>query len=510
LSEITRLAAQVPGDTFHLGQEYASELGSTHVAPFSHGLRFTPENPPAGSGNRPEHAYAFYTFSTSGYTGEPRLELNISGEWEHGRAWAVVPNYPAGNWDWLPLTAAGVVELGTLADRVDGTDGPLVVALALSGARGEQNTFDVEWIRLGAGPWTLEPLAANPPVELTGEHITWLDSNATPHATWHTHTEGLVHAVLDGESWNTTQIVPPETGEYSHYAGLTAAPGGPNGRYGFAYLRTHTDPYTLAYTFYNIDDHGNEEWMSQTGIDYFFPPEDHDLTVFEQSFRIRLAHDSEGDPHMVYYLEQEDELEYRHLPNAMPMYSTILVSEEVDGIVFDLDVDTDDNPHIAYSLPREGLYYYTTYDQSDWMTVSRGGFIMPALPFVGTAEDNPRLLVADYGLPRLFTHDGSEWSDLLFNDFAYIAQAYRYGTDSSGFEHAMWCSDPGRGPFYAFNDGSGWTVEVVYRPVTITPIGNCSNQDAVNFADDGTITMLYRRNYNYYLATREPAIPPAS
>jgi hypothetical protein len=53
-------------------------------------------------------------------------------------------------------------------------------------------------------------------------------------------------------------------------------------------------------------------------------------------------------------------------------------------------------------------------------------------------------------------------------------------------------------------------VEVVYRPVTITPIGNCSNQDAVNFADDGTITMLYRRNYNYYVATREPAIPPAS
>ncbi|MCP4229704.1 MAG: T9SS type A sorting domain-containing protein [bacterium] len=134
-------------------------------------------------------------------------------------------------------------------------------------------------------------------------------------------------------------------------------------------------------------------------------------------------------------------------------------------------LDSSENPHIVYQRGPSGWLYYTYWDGSGWNgeyvdTLTGAGY-MPTLKL--DSSDSPHIVYSQstVGIDDLkYAYwDGSDWHIDIIVEADRGQGGNDLALDSSEKPHVAYDQwGPGghtREPTYAYNDGTGWTIEVL-------------------------------------------------
>ena len=167
-------------------------------------------------------------------------------------------------------------------------------------------------------------------------------------------------------------------------------------------------------------------------------------------------------------------------------------------------VDSNGYPHIAYYDDAFNNLNYTYRDASGWHTATvepklgvigydKGQFVSLALD----GSDNPHISYYDATYPRLryAYNDGSGWNTGNVDSTEDVGKHSSIAIDSSGHPHISYYDATNHDLKYAYNDGSGWATETVdsagdvgwYTSIAVDSIG----QPHVSYYDNTNSRLKY-------------------
>lgn len=201
-----------------------------------------------------------------------------------------------------------------------------------------------------------------------------------------------------------------------------------------------------------------------------------------------IAADSNNNPHIFYtgcYAYNENN-RYYDLPTAMyaKWNGSNWKTQIALGTTFDIKLDTNDNPHILYSL--SGLVYskWAGLRATNWVneTITRNRVLFASLAL--DSEDNPHIAYTDGKSVKYANWNGSNWNIQTIDTYSEIPNSVFLALDSNSTPYILYCSkssyqDNSTGIEYrsiivkcAVWKNSSWSIENVLDSYNLGDYGN--------------------------------------
>jgi len=286
-----------------------------------------------------------------------------------------------------------------------------------------------------------------------------LDSNGYPHVSYTDgNFTGLKYAWWNGTSW-TKQLVEDEVITPGHSGFESTLKLDSNNNPHICYFHPdETFHLHLRYAYWN-----GSAWVIQT------------VDQFGEGRHASLALDSQGFPHISYY--GDSSLKYASWNGNQWVIQVVdrgLLYHLSIGTFSSLQIDPENNPHIAYDDDTNDLLKYASWKGSNWVieTVDLGSIS-------DMREIEVSLVLGSGGKPHLsYVLDGnlkyaelgvSGWElqtiDATGSSIAVVGESVSLAFDSNGLPHLSYI-DQYRGSRlkYAYFNGSSWNIYGLSNP----------------------------------------------
>lgn len=371
------------------------------------------------------------------------------------------------------------------------------------------NNKDLRYAHWDGAQWLVETIEAGNDCMVGGDNSLALDSAGRPHVSYNDSGPGaepysLKHAVRDGGGWIT------ETLETGGFIGSNSLAIDDADNLHIVYEAADTDSH-IKYTTWNgsswqkepilthddfldgislaLDDNQHPHfsyyadvgdtrelrYVAWDGAAWQHETADTNLEGVNWMETTSLALDSNGAPHIVYYLQDLTLLRYAHKSGGAWETETI-DQGGVTGVYASLALDGADRPHIAYYEERREDVLYAAWDGDQWQITTvdtagssaTDGSVSLALDHAGRPHISYRAapsLIADEGL-RYAAWNGAAWQTQVVDQEGRAGRGSSIAVDAAGRPHIsyydyQYLGTGEDGLRYAHWDGASWQVQSV-------------------------------------------------